>query len=74
MQEPSTLSLMRETLEEISHYYTLNQDLVESYIVPFDCSSQTRVVALARSRNIQCLISHCHIRHVRTSMCAITSL
>jgi hypothetical protein len=27
MQEPSTLSLMGETLEEISHYYALNQDV-----------------------------------------------
>jgi hypothetical protein len=27
MQEPSTLSLMGESLEEISHYYALNQDV-----------------------------------------------
>jgi hypothetical protein len=46
----------------------------ESYIVPSDCSSQTRVVTLARSRNLQCLIAHFRIRHVRTSMCAVTSL
>jgi hypothetical protein len=47
---------------------------VESYIVLSDCSSQTRVVALARSRYLQCLIAHCRIRHVRISMYAITSV
>jgi hypothetical protein len=47
---------------------------VESYIVPFDCSSQTRIVVLARSRNLQFLIAHCRIRHVRISMYEITSV
>jgi hypothetical protein len=46
----------------------------ESYFVPSDCSSRTRVIVLARSRNIQCLIAHCRIRHVRISMYAITSV
>jgi hypothetical protein len=46
----------------------------ESYIIPSNFSSQTWVIVLARSRNIQSLISHCRIRHVRTSMYAITSL
>jgi hypothetical protein len=46
----------------------------ESYIIPSDCSSQTRVVALARSGNLQSLIAHCRTHHVRTSMYAITSL
>jgi hypothetical protein len=47
---------------------------VEIFIVPFDCSSQTQVVALACSRNLQCLITHCRIRHVHISMYAITSV
>jgi hypothetical protein len=46
----------------------------QSYIVPSDCSSQTRVVTLGHSGNLQCLIAHCRIHHVRTSMYAITSL
>jgi hypothetical protein len=47
---------------------------LESYFVTSDCSSRTRVVVLARSRNLQCLIAHCNIRHVRISMYAITSV
>ena len=46
----------------------------ESYIVPSDCSSQTQVVELARSINLQLLITHCRIRHVHISMYAITSV
>ena len=46
----------------------------ESYIIPSDCSSQTRVVTLARSRNLQFLIAHCRSRHVHTYRYAITSI
>ena len=46
----------------------------ESYFVPSDCSSQTRIIVLARSRIIQCLIAHCCIHHVHISMYAITSV
>jgi hypothetical protein len=46
----------------------------ESYIVPFNCSSQICVVVLARSRNLQFLIAHFRIRHVHIYMYAITSV
>jgi hypothetical protein len=46
----------------------------ESYFVPSNCSSQTCIVMLAHSTNVQCLIAHFHIHHVRISMYAITSV
>jgi hypothetical protein len=46
----------------------------ETYFVPSDCSSPTRVVVLGRSRNLQCLIAHCNIHHVRISIYAISSV
>ena len=47
---------------------------VESYIIPSDFSSQTWVVGLARSRNLQSLIAHCSVHHVLTSMYAINGI